>query len=42
MNKVINYIKNQKKHHSQHSFQDEYKLLLKDNDMEYDERYVWD
>jgi REP-associated tyrosine transposase len=42
LNKVINYIKNQKKHHSQHSFQDEYKLLLKDKDMEYDERYVWD
>lgn len=42
LNKVINYIKNQRKHHSQNSFQEEYKLLLKDNDMDYDERYVWD
>ena len=40
--KIVKYIKNQKKHHSEKSFKEEYKLLLKDNDMDYDERYVWD
>jgi putative transposase len=39
---VIYYIGNQHAHHSITSFQDEYRGLLKLNDMQYDERYVWD
>src|SRR5688572_1796528 len=39
---VIRYIKNQKKHHMKTSFQDEYRKILKDLDIDYDERYVWD
>ena len=39
---VINYIVNQKDHHSKKTFQDEYKAFLKKYEVEYDERYVWD
>ena len=39
---VINYITNQKEHHSKKTFQDEYKVFLKKYDVAYDERYVWD
>ena len=39
---VINYIANQKEHHSKKTFQDEYKTFLKKYEVEYDERYVWD
>ncbi len=39
---VINYIANQKEHHSKKTFQDEYKAFLKKYEVEYDERYVWD
>jgi REP element-mobilizing transposase RayT len=39
---VINYIANQKEHHHQKSFQDEYRAFLKKYNVEYDERYVWD
>ncbi len=39
---VINYIANQKEHHSKNVFQDEFRLLLKKYDIEFDERYVWD
>ncbi len=42
INRVIRYIENQHKHHSRKSFQDEYRDCLKKNDMEFDERYVWD
>jgi len=40
--KVITYIANQHQHHSQKSFQDEYRAILKKYKVEYDERYVWD
>ena len=36
---VINYIKNQDAHHAKVSFQDEYRALLRDNGVEFDERY---
>ncbi|MBF0274338.1 MAG: IS200/IS605 family transposase [Nitrospinae bacterium] len=36
------YINNQKEHHSQRSFQDEYRGLLKRYDVEYNESYLWD
>lgn len=39
---IINYIKNQHEHHSKKSFQEEYRMLLKEYNVEYDERYVWD
>lgn len=37
---IINYIKNQKEHHRSESFYDEYKHLLVDNGIEFDERYL--
>lgn len=42
INTVINYISNQKEHHSRKTFQDEYRAFLKKYKVEYDERYVWD
>ena len=36
------YIANQKAHHRVHSFQDEYRRFLKKYQIEFDERYVWD
>ncbi|MEN9571049.1 MAG: family transposase [Bacteroidota bacterium] len=40
--KVIDYIANQHEHHSNKTFQDEYRAFLKKYEVEYDERYVWD
>ncbi|OBX21691.1 MULTISPECIES: IS200/IS605 family transposase [Bizionia] len=37
---VVNYIKNQEQHHKTITFQDEYLQLLKDLNMDYDERYI--
>jgi len=42
VDKVIQYIANQKEHHQKKSFQDEYRAFLKKYKVEYDERYVWD
>jgi len=39
---VKQYINNQKEHHRLVTFQEEYRGFLKDCDMPYDERYVWD
>lgn len=39
---VIDYIENQHEHHSNKTFQDEYRGILKQYNVEYDERYVWD
>ena len=39
---VVNYIENQKEHHSKKTFQDEYRAFLKKYKVEYDERYLWD
>ena len=39
---VKTYILNQEKHHKKSSFKDEYRTFLKEYDIEYDERYVWD
>ena len=38
---VISYIKNQKEHHKNESFEDEYKNLLKFHEVEFDEKYLW-
>lgn len=37
---IINYIRKQKEHHKKETFQDEYKRLLIENDVEFDERYL--
>jgi len=36
------YIANQKEHHLQLSFQNEFRSLLERYEVPYDERYVWD
>lgn len=38
---IINYIKNQKEHHAKVSFEDEYKKLLEDNGIQWDEKYIF-
>jgi len=40
--KVIHYIGNQHEHHRKKTFQDEFRIILKEHGVEYDERYVWD
>ena len=37
---LINYIKNQKEHHRKESFYEEYKRLLIENEIEFDEKYL--
>ncbi|MFW5850679.1 MAG: IS200/IS605 family transposase [Bacteroidota bacterium] len=39
---VRKYILNQEVHHERKTFKNEYRLLLKKHNVEYDERYVWD
>ncbi len=39
---VRDYIAGQAEHHRKVSFQDEFRLLLKRYEIEFDERYVWD
>jgi len=39
---IIQYIKDQKEHHRQMTFQEEFIALLKKHRVEYDERYLWD
>jgi putative transposase len=40
--RVIAYISNQHSHHGNIGFQDEYRGMLKEYNVDYDERYVWD
>ncbi len=42
VDKAKNYIQNQHMHHRKRIFQEEYLEFLKENDIEYDERYLWD
>jgi putative transposase len=37
---IINYIKNQKEHHKSESYYDEFKRLLIENEIEFDEKYL--
>ncbi len=37
---IINYVKNQEEHHKSISFINEYKQLLKDNNVDFDEKYL--
>jgi REP element-mobilizing transposase RayT len=39
---VRDYIARQEEHHRRLGYQDEFRLLLKKHEMEWDERYVWD
>ena len=39
---VSEYISNQKLHHQNQTFQQEYVQLLTDHKIEFDERYMWD
>jgi REP element-mobilizing transposase RayT len=39
---VKRYIAGQEEHHLKHTFQDEFRLLLKRYELAYDEQYVWD
>ena len=39
--KPINYIQTQEEHHKKRTFLDEYKEVLKDFGLEYDERYIF-
>lgn len=41
VNLLMEYIANQKEHHSKMSFKEEYLRILKKNDVDYDERYLW-
>ncbi len=42
LTEVIHYVSNQDEHHKKLTFQDEYRLLLKKHEIDWDERYVWD
>lgn len=39
---LIRYIQNQEEHHKNVSFQDEYRALLHEAGIPFDEKYVWD
>jgi putative transposase len=38
---VVEYIRGQREHHRQRSFQDEFVELLRKHEIEYDEQYLW-
>ena len=39
---VVAYVRNQEEHHKTVSFMDEFRALMKEANIEIDERYVWD
>jgi putative transposase len=39
---VLRYVKEQPEHHRTHTFQEEYRALLRKHGIDFDERYVWD
>lgn len=39
--RVIEYVANQEEHHKQETFQGEYRRVLKLNEIDWDEEYVW-
>lgn len=41
LEKVRSYVLNQEEHHRNHSFQDEYRTMLKRGMVEFEERYLW-
>jgi len=42
LDKIIQYIQSQEKHHRKMTFQEEFIALLKKHRVDYDERYLWD
>ncbi len=42
LDKVINYIKNQEEHHKQKTFREEYVEFLKNYEIEYDEKFIFE
>jgi len=42
IDKVVNYILNQEKHHKKSSFREEYLKILKKNNIEFNNKYVFD
>ncbi|MBL1222742.1 IS200/IS605 family transposase [Chryseobacterium sp. L7] len=42
INRVVNYIKNQRLHHKTQEFKNELIEMLDSHNIEYDERYIWD
>lgn len=42
VDRVAQYIRSQREHHSGKTFQDEYKTMLIENEMDFDEKFVWD
>jgi len=42
LDNVVRYIHNQKKHHENMKFKEEFLWFLKTHDIDYDERYIWD
>ncbi|MEN8247587.1 MAG: transposase [Bacteroidota bacterium] len=42
INSIKEYIKKQEEHHKTLSFMDEYRALLNEFNIDYDERFVWD
>ncbi len=41
INNVVQYIQNQKEHHKEKGFREEYLKMLKDYEVEYDEKYIF-
>jgi REP element-mobilizing transposase RayT len=41
IDRVKNYVLNQEEHHRRITFQEEYVNILKENGIEYDEKYLW-
>jgi len=39
---IINYIKYQKKHHAEQNFKNEFLVLLKKHEINYNEKYIWE
>ncbi len=37
---IINYVKNQKEHHKKESFLEEYKRILREHDIQFEEKYL--
>ena len=42
LNRVKQYIADQREHHRVRTFQEEFRALLERHNIEYDERYIWD
>ncbi len=42
LGRVTGYIANQEEHHSATTFQDEFRALLAEHGIEYDEKYLWE